>query len=325
MSDITPPIRQLIRNYINNLASFPPQEAALVDLHKRMQAFYGGFRKAAGEQGIVESEQSAMVERVQKTLWLFGKAGKPDLCDGEACLVLDGDGLANLVKLGRVEVACGLLAGLALRVELFGGEEWGWQGQLKYCQAARLRGALVENLQVLVGAAAASSPKEKVAYERFLRVNPQAVVAREKPALAVTAAAPEIMANLDGPTAEAWNVLTACLAGMDGFAPLVEFRSIQQGMWVVNYESKRSSGRDLCGLIVQNGEMTARIILYRAGHGYVKEHLDDFGPIVAEAFHKAHYYEEFEHQWLFIPIQSVEDTTGVRKLLAVVPGLLKMK
>lgn len=58
-------------------------------------------------------------------------------------------------------------------------------------------------------------------------------------------------------------------------------------MWTANYDAMRGS-RDLCGLAVQNGEMIVRIILYRAGHIYVKERLDEFGGVIASAFRSAH-------------------------------------
>ncbi len=195
-------------------------------------------------------------------------------------------------------------------------------GRVKDCQAAcqRFAGeggqAALSALPALVESILSRTLKEKPAYERFLRANPQAVLAREQPPLDLAADAPQILANLPPAAAEAWRDLMRFLAGFGGYSPSVEFRSIHHGMWAVNYES-RGGKNDLCGLIVQNGEMTVRTILFGATHFQVKDMLDEFGDPVRAAFHQAHYYDEFEHQWLFIPCSGVADLPGIKKLLAL--------
>ena len=329
------PVAQVIRNYTANLPVFPPADPDLLRLHAGMAAFYRGFIPAAEVCGIAESEQGKVLERAQKTLWTFGRAGRLEQGEPGPALVLEQQPALENLKFPRPEVTFALLGRLGIPqhamlqhgmlVEYRAGEGWSGEGKLKGCAALRLRWDLAPALQELAARAAASSPKEKAVYARFLRVNPQAVLAREKPPLDLPPDAPAILANLPAPAAAAWQALVRCLAGFEGFAPMVEFRSIHHGMWTVNYEAGRGghSGRDLCGLIVQNGEMTVRIILYRAGHLYVKERLESFGAVVADAFHRAHYYEEFEHQWLFIPVRGVGDLEGVERLLKVMPGLLK--
>jgi len=322
MPEITPPIAQLVRNYSTNLPAFPPDDPELRWLHGRLLGFYRDLIPAANSSGIAANEQSAVCERVQKTLWTFSRFGQLSTALGEPVLdLLTGQGLEQL-KFPRLEETLRLMATLGMPVELCDGAVWSAGGKLKGSDGARLRGPLAPALKKLAAQLAETSPKEKAAYERFLRVNPRAILAREKPGLEMAPDAPAILANLPEPAAQAWLDLTTCLAAFDAYAPGVEFRSIHQGMWVVNYESKRS-GRDLCGLIVQNSEVTARIILYRAGHLYVKERLAEFGDVLANAFHRAHYYEEFQHQWLFVPVKTLEDTPGIKKLLAVLPALHK--
>ncbi len=318
------PIAQVIRNYIANLPTFPPADPELCRLHERMQAFYTGFISAALASAIPESEQVKVLERAQKTLWSFGRAGRLEQEKGVPALILDRQAAQSNLKFPRPEEIFSLLARLGIPVEYDAGGGWNASGKLSASQALRLRFDLSPALQKLAASAAASSPKEKIVYERFLRVNPQAKVAREKHPLNLPPDAPAILANLPAPAAEAWQRLVHYVSAFDGYSPTVEFRSIQHGIWMVNYNATRGS-RDLCGLAVQNGEMTVRIILYRAGHIYVKERLEEFGDVIASAFHSAHYYEEFEHQWLFIPVRRAEDLAGIEKLLAVMPALFKEK
>jgi hypothetical protein len=316
------PIAQVIHNYITNLPTFPPADPELLQLHERMLALYTGFLPAALASAIPESEQGKVLERAQKTLWSFGRAGRLEQDNSVTALVLDRQAAQNALKFPRPEETLSLLARLGMPVEYGAGGGWNASGKLRGSEALRLRFDLSPALQKLAASAAASSPKEKITYERFLRVNPQAKVAREKPPLNLPPDAPAILANLPSPAAEAWQRLVRYISAFDGYSPTVEFRSIHHGMWTANYDATRGS-RDLCGLAVQNGEMTVRIILYRAGHIYVKERLDEFGDVIASAFRSAHYYEEFEHQWLFIPVRRAEDLAGIERLLAVMPALLK--
>lgn len=324
MPDGTSSVEQLIRNYITNLPVFPPVDPDLNALHARMIDYYVSFHSAACEQEIAESVQGKVLECTQKTLWAFGEGGRLDRKAPIASLTLDRLEFLSRLKFPRPEETLALLGRLGMPVEYRVGEIWSIRGKLKASDQIRLRFPLAPALRVLVVQAGGRSLTPKVAYERFLRVNPHSIVSREKPGLDLPPDAPAILANLPGPAAGAWQELVRFLSGVNGYTPAVEFRSIRHGMWAVNYDSVRS-GRDLCGLVVQNGVMTVRMILYRAGYQYVKEHLAEFGPLVAEVFHKAHYYEEFGHQWLFVPVERVEDLDGITKLLEVLPELLKEK
>jgi hypothetical protein len=286
--------------------------------------FYAGFRTAANVQGIAESEAGKVLERAQKSLWAFGQAGNPATAGAVPWLALEREPALGLLKFPRPEETFALLARLGLPVEYETGGAWSAAGKLKASLRIRLVTPLAQALRSLAAQCAARSPRPKAVYERFLRANPQSVLAGEKPPLDLPPDAPAILANLPAPAAEAWQDLVDWLAGFSGFAPQVEFRSIHHGLWVANYTALRG-GRDLCGLIVQDGQMTVRIILYRAGHVYVKERLDEFGPLIEGAFQRAHYYEEFEHQWLFIPIERMEDLVGVKKLLGLMAALMMEK
>ena len=323
MPENSPSVEQIIRNYLINLPVFPPGDPRIKWLHERIQELYTAFLPAAQAMGIPEHEQGKILERIQKTLWIFANAGSLKQ-DGPACLQLDRPAALEKLKFPRPEEALALLSRLEITAEYQTGQSWSTNGKIKASEAVRLRSDLAPALRELAIQSAASSPKEKVCYERFLRANPQARVAGEKPALDFPADSPAILANLPAGAAQAWQALTYFLAGFEGYRSCVEFRSIHHGLWSVNYESKRG-GRDLCGLTVHNGTMTTRIILYRAGHFYVKENLERFGEVVASAFRSAHYYEEFQHQWLFIPVNSLEDIAGIQKLLTLIPALLKEK
>ncbi len=317
-----PPIAQLVCNLTTNLPAFPPTDPDLKALHARMMDFYVGFCSAANEQNISEAEQSKVLERAQKTLWAFGEGGQLDRKGPIPCLALDRLEFLSRLKFPRPEETLALLGRLGMPVEYQVSETWSINGKLKASERIRLRSALAPALRALVLHVNGSSSSPKAAYERFLRVNPQSVVAKEKHGLQLQPDSPVILANLKAPTVEAWQELVCFLAGFEGYAPAVEFRSILHGMWAVNYNSLRG-GRDLCGLVVQNSRMTVRMILYRAGYTYVKERLEEFGPVVADVFRKSYYYEEFGHQWLFVPVGQVEDTGGIKKLLAKMPELLK--
>lgn len=324
MPSQVPPIAQLVRNLVTNLPAFLPEEPDLKVLHARMMDFYTGFSSAADALGIAEDEQGKVLERAQKTLWAFGEGGRLDRRGPIPSLTLDRLEFLSRLKFPRPEETLAMLGRLGLPVEYEVGDAWSINGKLKASERIRLRFALAPALRWLVVQAAGSSTSPKVAYERFLRVNPRSIVANEKPGLDLPPDSPVILANLPVPTMHAWQALVRFLAGIEGYAPAVEFRSIQYGMWAVNYDSLRG-GRDLCGLIVQNSCMTVRMILYRAGYVYVKERLEEFGPVVADAFRKAHYYEEFGHQWLFVPVGKVEDTGGIINLLERMPALVKVK
>ncbi len=324
MPDGTSSIEQIIRNITTNLPVFPPADPDLSALHARMMDYYASFRLAACEQGIAESEQGKVLERTQKTLWAFGEGGRLDRKGPVPSLTLDRLEFLSRLKFPRPEEMLTLLGRLDMPVEYRVGEAWSIRGKLRASDQIRLRFALAPALRVLVVQAAGRSNTPKIAYERFLRVNPHSTVSREKPALDLPPDAPAILANLPEPAARAWQALVRFLSGFHGYAPAVEFRSIQHGMWAVNYDSVRG-GRDLCGLVVQNSGMTVRMILYRSGYQHVKEHLAEFGPLVGQVFHRSHYYEEFGHQWLFVPVERVEDLDGITKLLGMLPELLKAK
>lgn len=328
MVEIFVPIDQVLCNYLTNLPLFPPVDAELAGLHRFFISFYQAFRPAAAARGIVEADQPKVLERLQKTLWFFGRSGECDEDAREAFLLAKPPALAEALKFPRAEAALALLGDLGAPVELFNDGAWRAVGRLKTCSASRLRfcadPGLARALQSLARQIQAGTSKEKAAFERFLRVDPHAILAGEKPAFALPVDAPGILANLPGPAARGWQELAAFLAGFGDYQPGVEFRSIQHGMWVVNYNSRRG-GKDLCGLIVQNGEMTVRIILYDQTHFTVKDHLEELGEPVMSAFHQAHYYEEFEHQWLFIPCKQVDDTAAIKKLLLIEAEALKRK
>jgi len=317
------PIAQVIRNYTANLSVFPPQDPALWALHQFMRGFYAGFIPAAQAVGIVEGDQGRALEYAQKTLWAFARFGRLESQAEGPALVLDRQLVQAHLKYPRAEGIFNVLARLGLPVEYCVDGAWLASGKLKSSEALRLRFSLAPVLQTLAAQACAGR-KEKPAFELFLRANPQAVLARDKPALDLAPDDPAILANLPAAVAQAWHMLVRSLADVDGYFPEVEFRSIHHGMWAVNYNSRRG-GRDLCGLTVQNGEMTVRIILYRAGHFYVKDRLEEFGSVIADAFHNAYYYEEFLHQWLFVPVRDPADLEGIQKLLALQPELLKEK
>ena len=287
-----------------------------------MQRFYQGFPSAARGRGIIESDQPKALERAQKALWVFGRYGSLD--EDGSHLQLGLQDLQERLKIPRPEETFALLGDLGAPVEFREAGKWAGARKLKGCDAVRMsfsdqaaRGdlPLTRALPDLIARILTGTPKEKAAYERFLRANPQAVLAREKPGPDLPPDAPAILANLLT-AAEAWRELVRFLSGFSAYRPAVEFRSIHHGMWVVNYESQRS-GRDLCGLIVQNGEMTVRTILYEAMHLRVKGMLDQIGNLVRAAFLNAHYYEEFKHQWLFIPCSKIEDTLEIKQLLAM--------
>lgn len=324
MPETLPPVGQLIRNFTVNLPVFPPAEADLIPLHGWMMEFYAGFRPEAEALGIAEEEQARVLERAQKTLWAFGEGGRLEQSGPAPALTLDRLEFLSRLKFPRPEETLALLGRLGMPVEYEAGGAWSSSGRLKASQRLRLRSPLAPALRELVMRSAANSAKPRAAYERFLRANPQAVLALEKPGLNLPPDSPAILANLPGPAALAWQDLVRFLARFEGYTPVVEFRSIQHGLWAVNYASRRG-GRDLCGLTVQNGALTVRMILYRAGYGYVRERVEDFGPLVAAEFRRAHFYEEFGHQWLFVPAARAEDTAGIKKLLEVMPALLKEK
>lgn len=299
----SPSIPQVIRNYTTNLPVFPPQDPHLRGLHAHLLEFYAGFIPAAQDLGVAESDQGAVLERAQKTLWAFASGGQLTDAGGSPCLVLERGALLAGLKFPRSETVFALLSRLGWGIELFDDSHWSGTGRLKTCQAARLVSPLAGALKELAAACAASTPKPKMVYERFLRANPRSLVAGDKPPLDLPPGHPAILSNLPPPADQAWQSLVRFLADFDGFTPTVEFRAIHHGLWTVTYDSRRG-GRDLCGLAVQNGEMTVRVILYGGGHFYVKEHLDDFGEVVGAAFRAAHYYEEFRHQWLFVPVRQ---------------------
>jgi hypothetical protein len=168
----------------------------------------------------------------------------------------------------------------------------------------------------LAGDIFASTPKPRPALERFLRADPLVVLANEKPALALPPDSLKILANMSPETAEAWLELVEVLVEYADFFPMVEFRSIHHGLWVVNYTHNRGK-RDLCGLITQNGEAQVRVILYEKTHFQVRAALDNFNEPIREAFRRAHYYEDFKHQWLFISLNSREEVGPLQRLLKV--------
>lgn len=168
-----------------------------------MLAFYTIFLPAEQASAIPESEQVKMLERAQKTLWSFGRAGQLEQENGVPALVLDRQAAQNSLKFPRPKGTFSLLARRGMPVEYDAVGGWNASGKLSASQALRLRFELSPALQELAASAAASSPKEKIVYERFLRVNPQAKVAREKPPLDLTPDAPAIPANLPAPAAEA--------------------------------------------------------------------------------------------------------------------------
>lgn len=324
MPENSPPISQVIRNYCTNLPVFPPEDHHLRKLHASLLDFYSGFIPAAQALGVADGDQGAALERVQKTLWTFAAGGQFNEEGENTSLVLERDAVLAGLKFSRPETVFALMARLGWAVELRGEDRCSEAGNLKTCHAARLVSPLAAALKELAGACTASSPKPKTAYERFLRVNPRSLVAGDKPPLDLPPDHPAILANLPPPAAQAWQSLVHFLADFDGFTPTVEFRAIHHGLWTANYNSRRG-GRDLCGLAVQNSSMSVRIILYGEGHVYIKERLVEFGEVIGRAFRAAHYYEEFRHQWLFVPVNAAEDLPGVFKLMALMPVLLKMK
>jgi len=272
--------------------------------------FYAAFRDIAGEQGISPDEQPAQLERIQKVLWAFARLGVP----GEDVLTLSGPALQSALKFSRPESTLRLLAARGVILELDNAVKSSQSGRLSFPGQPDLAAAFAG----LAQAALKRDGKEKPAFERFLRANPQAVLAREKPPLEMVADSPLILSNLPSGPAIAWRVLANKLKEFTDYQPVVEFRSIHHSMWVINYNGRRGGGRDLCGLIAQDGMMQVRAILYEPGHFYVRDHLAEFSPAVQAAFRSAHYYEDFKHQWLFIDCQRADEIPGILQVLRVV-------
>ena len=311
------PIPQILANYRTNLALFAPQREHARLVHSFLVNFYSGFPAAAAAVGCAENGQPGLLERTQKALWVFARQAE---MQGDA-LVLGQEALRAGLKFPRPEEVFALLKACGLLAECYDGANWSPDGKLKASLAARLRcpanPALAPALAELARSVFERKAKEKPAFERFLRADPDAVVAGDVPPLSLPPDAPALLANLAMPAAaDAWRELTRELAVLSAYTPVVEFRSIHHALWVVNYVNRRSSGRDICGLIAQNGCMQVRAILYGGEHFYVKEHLADFSLPIQSAFARAHYYEEFEHQWLFIDCQTIEDARGILHLLS---------
>jgi hypothetical protein len=325
MSESTTPIDQILKNYITNLPSFPPQPTEVRPFYDFMRAFYANFGGAAQALDIRPELQPDLLDAAQKLLWAFGQSSAPF----PGGLELPAPVLLKTARPAsptRLDETIRLLNTLSLHIDLLSQDEWipsshlslrGTPKQSPAPTAVRLSfdpPALAESLARLVALVTAGNAKEKAAYERFLRADPGAVLAREKPPLALAPDAPEILANLPASAADAWRELSRHLSAAAKPNPEVEFRSIHHGMWVVNFAAKRG-GKDLAGLIVQNGRMTVRIVLHGAMHFKVGEHLDEFGDPVRNEYHAAHWYEEFQHKWLFIPCASPQDTVGIKLLI----------
>jgi len=307
-------ISQVIRNYLINLPGFLPQEEFARLVHQWFTGFYSAFEDAARKKEIPPSDQPARLVQAQKMLWAFASQGHKD----HASLILEGSACHMALKFSSLERTLALLAALGIQMEMEG--SGGWQPArgtlLKGVQAGRMtfeNPGLAVAFTSLSQAILKRDAREKMAFERFLRANPQAVLAREKPPLAVSPDSLLILANLPEETTAAWRELVQALRGFTAYRPVVEFRSIHHGLWVVNYTGH--GGHDLCGLIVQNGAMQTRVILYEKAHFTVQKNLETFHPSVQEAFRAAHYYEEFKHQWLFINCRQPEEARGIFSLI----------
>lgn len=310
MPPTTVPILQIIRSYCVNLPAFPPASESERRVHRWWMDFYATFRDIAGEQGISPDEQPDQLERIQKVLWTFARQGVP----GEDALTLSGPALQSALKFSRPESTLRLLAACGAPVQLDSGVKASQSGRLSFQGQPGLAAAFAD----LAQAALKRDGKEKPAFERFLRANSQAVLAREKPPLDLIADSPLILSVLPSGPGITWRVLANKLKEFTDYQPVVEFRSIHHGMWVINYNGRRGGGRDLCGLIAQDGTMQVRAILYEQNHFYVRDHLADFSLAVQAAFRAAHYYEDFKHQWLFINCQRADEIPGILQVLRLV-------
>ncbi|MBE0697597.1 MAG: hypothetical protein IH586_11810, partial [Anaerolineaceae bacterium] len=196
-----PPIAQILRNFSTNLSTFPPQGAGPAAVHRFFLDFYQRFAQAAAE--IPETEQSRIIERIHKTLWAFARfgAGKED--GGVSALEIERAVIAKELKFPRAEEAFALLGRLGVPVELLANGLWSAAGKLKPAEKARLRFdfeplppaiPLARAFPDLAAQILAGKPKTGPAFERFLRADPHAILAGEKPPLALPADARAILA-----------------------------------------------------------------------------------------------------------------------------------
>ena len=321
MAEITVPIAQLLVNYQVNLPSFPPARPAWAHVHAYWQSFYAAFAQAVAKRAVPPDVQVKVIDAAQKTLWAFARQGTLAADGTGPSLQLNRAQTQEALKFPRPETVFALLGDLGAQAQSLEGGAWMPAAKLKTAEALRLSfpadPLLAASFSTLAADIVARTGKPAPAYERFLRADPCAILSLEKPPLDLPPDSPKILANLSPAAAGAWGGLVEALRSYATYAPWVEFRSIQYGLWVVNYNSRRGK-RDLCGLIAQNGEIQVRVILYEQTHFQVQSALAEYSLPIQTAFQSAHWYEEYRHQWLFIPLQSPEEIPSIRRLLDVV-------